>query len=58
MEWDNYRKIQYFGGPLAAKYTWDNPFQTTSQGQLQIIGGLTRVCAWSFPASRANQTHG
>jgi hypothetical protein len=30
MEWDNYRKIHYFGGPLAAKYTWDNPFQTTS----------------------------
>ncbi len=30
MEWDNYRKIQYFGGPLAEKYTWDNPFQTTS----------------------------
>ncbi len=31
MEQDNYGKIQCFGGPLAAKYTWDNPFQTTSK---------------------------
>jgi hypothetical protein len=31
MEWDNYRKIECFGGPLAAKYTSDDPFQTTSK---------------------------
>jgi hypothetical protein len=31
VESDNLRRIQDFGALLAANYTWDNPFQTTSE---------------------------
>lgn len=43
MEWDNYRKIQYFGGPLAANYTWGNPFQATSDGDQISSHGVAGV---------------
>ncbi len=40
MKQDNHRKIQYFGDPLAANYTWDNPFQTTSKDHCPDGHGL------------------